>query len=276
MTENDVIKEIKEEFKEHFPNLPIAENKEQYDNFKNILLAFILPFQKDEMFIYLNNRDESIGIPLHIANIPQGIEYFENWFQYGLFSFATGILDALKQTLPKEKVYLSFAQFLDNKDFNTFVKKSKFSKEDEEKVGNLFLPMLTDPEFEQLMQAMSCIYVGLNNSAKSLLRLWIQSLWFDGADIQKVIDEAKAIVTIKKQSSMAGKKGSSKRWGNRDKTLKFALQLAREGNYKNNNQAAAAITERVFDFGRAVGFNFSSQFQANSTIYKWLNTSKNE
>lgn len=270
MTKDELIKEIETEFKELFPDLSTSEHKKQYENFEKIILAFILPFQKEEMFTYMTNRDESISIALHIANIPQGIEYFENWFQDGLFLFVAEIFDTLKQTLPEDKVYLSFAQFLDNKDFNTLVNKSKFSKEDEQKIGILFLPMLKNPEFEPLMQAMACMYVDLNNSANSLLKQWIQTLWFDGNDIQKVIDEAKAIVAVKDNATKAGKKGASTRWAAKNTTKKYAIELFKNGRFNNPSQAANDIALKVIEFGKNVGFTFTSNFQAQRTIYNWL------
>ena len=86
-----------------------------------------MPFQEQPMFSYMANRDESKDIALHIADIPQGIKCFENWFNNEIFSFATKILKSLQSTIPSDKVYLTFAQFLDNKNFDLFIKESKFS-----------------------------------------------------------------------------------------------------------------------------------------------------
>ena len=80
----------------------------------------------------------------------------------------------------------------------------------------------------------------------------------------------KSIVAIRNYQSDAGKSGARVRWTARDKTLRYAVGLFNEGDFKNKNQAAAAITENVFNYGKSIGFHFSNIYQAKDTIYEWL------
>jgi hypothetical protein len=276
MTEDEILSELETEFKDKIPDLSILENQENLDALQQVLLNFILPFQKEELFIYMSSREDNKCIAQHIAEIPQGIGYFEDWFNQGLLNFATNILNTLQSTIAKDKVYLSFAHLLDSKDLDLFFKKSKFKKDEEQQLSNMLSDFLAEPELDLFLQALSCIYVGLNNSAKSLLKLWIQALWLDGADIQKTIDKAKAIATIKEHSSKAGKAGAQKRWSPKELTKKYAIDSMLKGTYKNPSRAADAISESVILYGRTAGFNFSSTFQAQKTIYDWLRTYKNQ
>jgi hypothetical protein len=235
-----------------------------------VLLDFILPFQREELFIYMNSREDNKCIAQHIAEVPQGISYFEDWFNMGLLNFATNILNTLQSTIAKDQIYLSFAHLLDSKNLKAFFENSKFNEAEEKQLSKLLSPPLSNAELDLFLQALSCIYVGLNNSAKSLLKQWIQALWFDGDDIQKTLDKAKAVVTIKEHSSKAGKQGARTRWSAKEKTQKFAIKLMLRSTYKNSNQAADAIAEEVILYGKGVGYRFSGDFQARKTIYNWL------
>lgn len=271
MTEEEILNEIEVEFKGKLPDLSIPENKEKFEALQQVVLNFILTFQKEELFIYMGSRDENKCIAQHIAEIPQGINYFEDWFNKGLLNFATNILTTLQSTIDKDKIYLSFAHLLDSKDLDLFFKNSKFDKNEEQVLSSMLSSFLADPELDRLLQALSCIYVGLNSSAKSLLKLWIQGLWFDGDDIQKVLDKAKAISAIKEHSSKAGKKGAVPRWEAKGKTEKHAIDLMLKGKYKNASQATDKIKDDVIIYGKSVGWVFASEsIQAPKTIYNWL------
>ena len=271
MTEEEMLSKIEIELKEQLPDLFISENEEQFSAFQQIILNFILPFQREEIFIYMNSRDDSKCIAQHIADVPQGVTYFEEWFTNGLLGFATNILTALQSTIAKDKVYLSFAHLLDSKDIQTFFENSNFSETEEKQLSVMLSSYLTKPELNLFLQALSCLYVGLENSAKSLLKLWIQGLWFDGDDIQKVLDKAKAISVIKEHSSKAGKKGAIPRWEAKVKTEKYAIELMLKGNYKNASHATAEISVDTIKYGKTIGWTFSNDIhQAPKTIYNWL------
>jgi hypothetical protein len=276
MTEEEMLSEIEIEFKEQFPDLPISENQEQFSAFQQIILDFILSFQREEIFIYMSNREDSKCLAQHIADVPQGVTYFEEWFTDGLLGFATNILNALQSTIAKDKVYLSFAHLLDSKDLQVFFENSNFSEAEERQLSLMLSSYLTQSELNLLLQALSCLYVGLENSAKSLLKLWIQALWFDGDDIQKVLDKAKCISAIKEHSSKAGKVGAENRWSSKERTRNYAIESMLKGSYKNPNQAADSISESVISYGETIGWKFSSNFQAQKTIYSWLRTYKNQ
>ncbi len=54
MTEKEeTLKEIEREIKKKFPNIPIAKNKELFAELHEVLLGFVIPFKKDEIFTCL-------------------------------------------------------------------------------------------------------------------------------------------------------------------------------------------------------------------------------
>tara|TARA_R110001583_G_scaffold136312_4_gene288186 strand:+ start:298 stop:471 length:174 start_codon:yes stop_codon:yes gene_type:complete len=57
MTEEEMLSEIAIELKEQFPDLLISENQEQFSAFQQVILNFILPFQREEIFIYMNKQN---------------------------------------------------------------------------------------------------------------------------------------------------------------------------------------------------------------------------
>lgn len=275
MTEDEILREFEVELKNKFPELVANDNQNTFDVMQKVLLDFVLPLQKEKLFVYMKGRGNNTSVAQHIADLPQGVHYFENWLKSGLLTFASNILSSLQSTLGKDKVYLTFAHLLDNKNIELFFECSNFTKEDEEKLLGIFTPFLSDPELNLFLQALSCISVGLENSAKSLLKLWIQKLWCDGKDIQSIIEQAKILEAIKEHASKAGKLGAEARWSAKESTQEFAIDLMLKGAFKNPNQAADAIAEEVIIYGTSVGFSFSNNFQAQKTIYNWLRTYKN-
>lgn len=278
MTEDEIINELETEIKDKFPELLANDHKGTFDVMQKVLIDFILPFQKEEVLVYMKSRGDNKSLSQHIADLPQGVSYFEDWLNSGLLTFASNILRSLQLTLPKDKIFLTFAHLLDNKNIEAFFESSEFTQEYENTLSAMLTPFLSDSDsdLDLFLQALSCIYVGLENSAKSLLRLWIQSLWFDGDDIQNTIEQAKVIEGIKKHSSKAGKTGSKNRWSANKLTKAYAIEAMLKGNYKNPNQAADAVTESTILYGKSVGYSFSNNFQAQKTIYKWLCTYKNQ
>ena len=272
MTEDEILAELKIELQNTIPAKEAIENQEIINALEKVLLDFILPFQKEEIIVYMQSREEGKSHAQHISEVPNGVRHFEEWFNNGLVTFASNILNSLKLILAKDKIYLTFAQLLDSKNLETFFESSKFKEEDKSKFSAMFAPLFSNSELDIFLQALSCMSVGLDNSAKSLLKVWIQALWFDGGDMQKIIDEAKVIEGIKLHSSKAGKLGAKERRRASNETKKFAIELMLNGTFKNPTQATSAISNKVIDYGRTVGFNFSCDFQAPKTIYNWLRT----
>ena len=73
MTEEEILSDIEVEFKDQFPDLSIPDNQEQFDSFQQVLLDFILPFQSEELFIYMNTREENKCIAQHISEVHRGL-----------------------------------------------------------------------------------------------------------------------------------------------------------------------------------------------------------
>ncbi len=72
--------------------------------------------------------------------------------------------------------------------------------------------------------------------------------------------------TIRNKNSKAAKAKHK----NSEITKKYAIKCYSEKNYKSVRQAALNIATDVIKYGNNNGFDFSSDYQAVDTIYKWL------
>jgi|TARA_B110000211_G_scaffold68042_1_gene78552 hypothetical protein len=120
--------------------------------------------------------------------------------------------------------------------------------------------------------SLSCFLLKLTNAGKQYLVLAILEIAKDSNFLGDILSSAIKTEVKSKNASQAAKKGSAKRWEAKEKTRLYAIELYQSKSYQNANQATDAITENVYDFGKSVGFHFSSVFQAGKTIYKWLLT----
>jgi len=264
--------EIKNKFNESFSKDLIDENQQQIEQQVEQVASFLITFSENEYFSYFAARDPNESIELHISNLPSGIPQFENWFNTGLLDFAKNIFSFLTETMSSN---IHFARLLDNRDYEKFIIDSKTKDTDIEQWKSILEPIFQMSDTPYFIQAAACINLSLDNAALSLLQKWIQSLWFEDRSIQKVFDDAKAIVAIRNNASNAGKIGAEKRHSLGDKVKDQAIKLYLKGNFKNPNQAASRIFLVVIEYGKSINFSFSSDFQAQKTISDWLRTYKN-
>ena len=79
--------------------------------------------------------------------------------------------------------------------------------------------------------------------------------------------------TISEQNSKAAKAKHK----NSELTKLYAIKCYTDSSYKSVKQAALNISPNVIEYGKKVGFVFSSDYQAIDTIYKWfLNHNKKD
>jgi len=259
--------EIRSKFNESFSKALLDANKKQIEQQIEQVASFLITFSENEYFSYFATKDPNESIELHISNLPNGITQFENWFNTGLLDFAKNIFSFLTETMSSN---IHFARLLDNRDYEQFIIDSKTKDTDIEQWKSILEPIFQMSDTPYLVQAAACINLSLDNAALSLLHKWIQSLWFEDKSIQKVFDDAKAIVAIRNNASKAGKKGATNRWSSKDQTQKYAIELYKKGNFNNPSQAIDDIAQKIIEFGKSVNFSFTTSFQAQKTIYRWL------
>lgn len=84
-------------------------------------------------------------------------------------------------------------------------------------------------------------------------------------------EQADAIQSaLRKAISDRSSKAAKARHAPARQTKSYAVKLFSEGSFKSKRQAAQKIAKQVVEYGRSVGHNFTSEFQAIDTIYKWL------
>lgn len=258
---------LRKDFTETFPTLATPENELQLNQNVENMVSFILPFSRNKYFIHMRNRPNDVSLAQHIANIPEGISKFNDWFSNELFDFAKSLFSISNQLI-KPDIHL--ARLMDNRDYDAFIINSKTPETHIERWQSILEPIFQISDKPYFAQAHACMNLGLDNAAISLLHKWIQSAWFEEQSIDKVLDEAKAIVAIRDHNSKAGKKGALTRWDAKGQTEKYAITLWLNGNFKNANQAIDSITDDVIEHGKSIGHTFTTNFQASKTIYKWL------
>jgi len=255
-----------------FPDIQIEGQQKTIDVFSNALNTIAMNFDESTYAKYLEEKPKDIDMPTHLAKIPDGVENFEFWLKTSLEEMSTLFTCEFQKLLPPNINLIYYAQLLDSHNFNDFFKKVKFKEKLKKNFQNNLTGLINEEAMKNFTLAMACSCIGLTNSANSLNYLWVQTCLFDDENIHEIIKKAKKLENISNHASSVGKKGAVNRWEKRSLTQEYAFQLIEGGNYKNNNQAAAEITERVFDYGKTIGFHFSNQFQANKTIYKWLSS----
>jgi hypothetical protein len=259
--------QMKTELSQNFSKDIIDTNQQHIEQKIEQVASFLIPLCENEYFSYFAARDPNESIELHVSNLPNGIPHFESWFNTGLLDFTKNLLPFLTQAM---NCNIHFARLLDNQDYETFITNSKTKDTDIEQWKSLLNPLFQMSDTPYLIQAAACINLSLDNSALSLLQRWIQSLWFEDKKIQKVFDDAKAIVAVRDSASKAGKIGAKTRNLLSGKVKEHAIKLYLEGNFKNPSQAAERILLIVIKYGETIRFSFSSNFQAQKTIYSWL------
>lgn len=124
-------------------------------------------------------------------------------------------------------------------------------------------------EFMQAM--MACHMAGITKAANLLSRLFAQHvLVIENDSYQSLQTDLTKNKGHLEASSQAGKSGRNKRYEKSDKVKNFAIQLYLSGNFKNPHQASQAIVFQVAEFGKSIGYRFTSDYQAPRTIETWI------
>lgn len=273
LTEERLIAEIKNELNQNFPQNIVEENKEQIDKQIQKVVSFIIKLSENKYFAYMRSRQDNISIEKHISVMPCGISKFEEWLNDGLLDFAKEIFSSLNIEMSSN---MDFARLVDNRDYDAFIINSKTKDTDIEQWKLLLEPIFQMSETPYLTQAFACINLSLDNAALSLLQQWIQSLWFKDKSLKNVFDDARKIEAIRNEHAKAGKKGAAARRSVSNEVKAYAIKLFQEGSFKNPNQAADFVANDVIKYGKSIGFEFTTSFQATKTIYKWLTKSNKQ
>jgi len=77
-------------------------------------------------------------------------------------------------------------------------------------------------------------------------------------------------IAVSSKISEQNSKAAKAKHKNSEVTKQYAIQCYVESRYKTVKQAALNISPSVIEYGKNVGFVFSSDYQAIDTIYKWL------
>lgn len=123
---------------------------------------------------------------------------------------------------------------------------------------------------EYIRYALSAFLVGHTNAGKKLLELALLEVINSERFLGEIQSQAFQKEVKSTTARKAAKLGQSKRWQAKENTRLYALQLFHEKAYRNANQAAEDITEKVFNYGKTQNFHFTGIYQASKTIYKWL------
>lgn len=131
-----------------------------------------------------------------------------------------------------------------------------------------------EPIAEFMQAMMACHMAGMTKAANLLNRLFAQHvLVIENESYQSLQTDLTKNKGHIEASSQAGKSGRNKRYEKSDKVKDFAIKLYQKGGYKNPHQASQLIASEVENYGKSVGYRFTSDYQAPRTIETWLRKS---
>jgi hypothetical protein len=238
---------------------------------KQALIQILVAKNKAEVLLVIFGSTENMQFQLrnHIDSFVEGVIQITTEVFKPIISSRGG--------LPDREI---MAKLLDNS-FEDLIKHNAetgyFSKEQAQPIIDIInttqekSPLALD----YFRYSLSCFLNGLTNAGKKYLALALLEIANNERLLGTVFRDAQLSEFKSKAASLAGKKGKDKRWEAKEKTRLYAIEMFKSKSYKNANQAAEDITEKVFEYGKTVGFHFTAIYQANKTIYKWLLAYKN-
>ncbi len=255
---------------ELFPDLECKNKQETIDLFSSVLDDVFEGFYDSPYIKHVLSKPENVCQTVHLAKVPDGVDNFEAWLKACLEKMSYQFSAELQKTLPPNIGHIYFAQLLDSQDFDTYFEKVNMPNKMKSAFKSGLLEMFNDKALKYFIQAMSCSCIGLTHAANSLNYLWVQYALFEDEDVHKVINDAKKLEAVSKKASDAGKKGRDKRYAKRDLIKAEALKRKSYKKYKNDNQAAKALYQEIFEYAELIGDPFSELTQAKETIYNWF------
>ncbi|TVP08617.1 MULTISPECIES: hypothetical protein [Shewanella] len=135
----------------------------------------------------------------------------------------------------------------------------------------VLLPSFSIQSQHTLHAALACQMAGLSKPAQLLFDDFLnQKLVESNHSYQSFQQTLLKYINLNEAAASAGKSGRNKRHGKSDKVKAFALERYVKGNFKNPHQASQILVADVAEYGKSLGYRFSSDYQAPRTIETWI------
>lgn len=250
MDSKKLTEEYKEECSKLLPNIDKETIKPTFATFYEILELFFEEISKSKQIKYIEDRPDSINNAEYLSNIPEGVKAFEKWTKTGLSELSSTILLKLNELWPSNISYIYLAKYLDDQDFNFFVKHVNIPKEQHKEIKEAYESFFEAPELRNVLLAIGAGFIGLNNTAQSLLNYSIQQMMFDDQDFYEVLNKAKEIEIVRNKSKQDSKKSNDVRHAKNRKMKEYVISLYLKSSNPSVKNFSEQIAEQVMDYAK--------------------------
>lgn len=250
MDVEQLTEEYKKECKKLFPNADNKSVEPTFNTFVEILELFFNEINKNKRLKYLENKPDYIDNAEYLSNIPEGVKSFEKWTQKGLSELSSNILSKLSILWPSKPEYIYFAKYLDDQDFDSFVKHVNIPSEQRNEIKDAYDSFFEIKEFRTVLLAIGTAAIGMNNTAHALINYSIQQMMFEDQDFYEVLNQAKEIEVIRNKSQQDSKKSNDVRHAKNRKMKEYIISLYLKTSNPSVKNFSEQIAEQVMDYAK--------------------------
>jgi hypothetical protein len=250
MDVEQLTEEYKKECNNLFPNIDKKSVEPTADTFIKILEVFFNEISKSKQLKYIEDKPEGVDNAEYLSNIPEGVKSFEKWTQKGLSVLTNDILMKFNVLWPSNISYIYFAKYLDDQNFESFVKNVNIPVEQHMEIKNAYDSFFEERELKPILLAIGAAAMGLNNTAHTLIKHAIQQLIFEDQDFYEVLDQAKEIEVIRNKSKQDSKKSNDVRHAKNRKMKEYVISLYLKTSNPSVKNFSEQIAEKVMDYAK--------------------------
>ena len=250
MDVEQLTKEYEKECNRLLPNIDKKSVEPTFNTFHEILELFFEEVSKSKQLKYLEDKPSGINNAEYLSNIPEGVKSFEKWTQTGISELSSNILTKLTILWPSNISYIYFAKYLDDQDFDSFVKHVNIPPEQHKEIKDAYDSFFETTELRSVLLAVGAAAIGLNNTAHSLINYAIQQLMFEDRDFYEVLNQAKEIEIVRNKSQQDSKKSNDVRHAKNRKIKDYAISLYLGGTYPSAKNCSEQIAEKIMDYAK--------------------------
>jgi hypothetical protein len=248
MEADQFTKEYKKECNNLFPNIDKKVVEPTFNTFVEILEAFFNEISKNKRVKYLEGKPDGTDSADYLSHIPEGVESFEKWTHKGLSDLSSNILHQFNILWPCNITYFYFAKYLDDQDFDSFVKHVNIPEEQRKDIKDAYDSFFKVIELKPILLAIGSAATGLNNTAHALISHAIQKLMFEDEDFYEVLNKAKKLEIVRKKGQKDSKKSNDIKHAKIRKIKEFAIKLYLMGSYPSVKNCSENIAEQVLNY----------------------------
>ena len=284
MDAEGITKEYKDQCNKLFPSADKSTVEPTFNTMVEVLELFFTEINKSKQLKYIDEKPEGVDNAEYLSNIPEGVKSFEKWTQKGLSDLSHNILGKLNTLWASNIAFIYFAKYLDDQDFESFVKNVKIPVEQHEEIKSAYSEFFEAEELKPILLAIGASAIGLTNTSHALIKYAIQQLMFEDQGFYEVLNQAKEIEVIRNKSQQDSKKSNDIRHAKNRKIKDYAISLYLKGSYPSAKNCSEKIADKIMIYardseelkklpGKGKSYNI---FSAARSIERWIGEYKKE